>query len=122
MRAGVTIHARCVRPGHEVVLSFDYHDEQSPRQLFAAGVPMSIATRFGERTKDGPFEFVALFLNDPTGYWFTESEEGKDAIEILDYVMARHRIDPRRVYLTGVSSGGAGYSSTRSRTWGGGRP
>ena len=29
-------------------------------------------------------------------------------MEVLDYVIKRHRIDPDRVYLTGISNGGSG--------------
>lgn len=84
------------------------YGERSPRQLFAAGLPVSIATRFGEGKKNGAFEFVALFLNDPSGYWSANSKEVDAALEVLDYVMVRHSIDRRRVYLTGASSGGGG--------------
>ncbi|OWK36631.1 prolyl oligopeptidase family serine peptidase [Fimbriiglobus ruber] len=101
-------HFRGQRGPFPLIVYLHGWGERNPNSLFSAGLPLSIATRFGEGTKNGRFEFVALFLNDPSGYWDPDTQEGKDAIEVLDYVITRHRIDPQRVYLTGASSGGAG--------------
>jgi dienelactone hydrolase len=82
--------------------------ERTPQRLFAEGLPLAIATRFGEGKTNGRLDYMVLFLHDPTAYWHADSKAGKDAIEVLDFVMERHHIDPKQVYLTGVSMGGSG--------------
>jgi predicted esterase len=82
--------------------------ERTSDRIFDAGLPHSIAFRFGEHTENGPFPFIALFPIDRTGQWQAESPEVKAAMTVVDHVIRRHQIDPTRVYLTGFSSGGNG--------------
>jgi predicted esterase len=82
--------------------------ERTKARLFKAGLPLSISRQFGPNNPNGAFEFVAFFPIDPTGKWETGSGEVEDAMMALDYVIGRHRIDPARVYLTGISNGGMG--------------
>jgi predicted esterase len=84
------------------------YGERTKAKLFKAGLPLSIAKAFGPNKPNGPFEFIAFFPIDPTGKWETGSFEVEDAMRALDYVIGRHRIDPARVYLTGISNGGMG--------------
>jgi predicted esterase len=76
--------------------------------VFSVGVPNYIAHHFGEPADNNRFEFVAFFPIDPTGKWRTGTPEVEDAMKALDYVIVRHHIDPKRVYLTGLSAGGSG--------------
>jgi predicted peptidase len=77
--------------------------------VFAAGLAQAIVLRFGEQTPNGRFEFAAFFPTDPEGMWAPERREAMHGVmEALDHVIQRHRIDPKRVYLTGHSSGGDG--------------
>jgi predicted esterase len=84
------------------------YGERNKRAIFGAGLPRAIAQRFGKNTPNGEFEFVAFFPIDPTGMWQPESFEVEEIMKALNYVIVRHHIDPMRVYLTGVSSGGDG--------------
>ena len=52
-----------------------------------------------------PFVCVAPQCQDQ---WRYQSEENHRAIAILDDVIRRYNVDPDRIYLTGVSSGGTG--------------
>lgn len=76
--------------------------------MLTQGLPRAIASRFGEGTKNGRFEFVALFPIEPRSEWFPGTPEVDGVLQVVDYVVRRHRIDPDRVYLTGVSAGGSG--------------
>lgn len=40
--------------------------------------------------------------------WAADSEDMKAALEALDQVAKRHKVDPTRIYLTGLSMGGGG--------------
>jgi predicted esterase len=84
------------------------YGERTKDKLFTLSLSRSIATQFGEHTRNGRFEFVVFFPIDPTGYWEARAPEVEDAMKALDYVIQRHRIDPARVYLTGISNGGSG--------------
>lgn len=84
------------------------YGERTKGKIFSAGVPLSVATRFGERSKHGRFEFVAFCPIDSTGQWWPGTPEVDNAMRVLDYIIKRHRIDPDRVYLTGISNGGSG--------------
>jgi predicted esterase len=76
--------------------------------VFSVGVAHYIAGHFDGHIGNSQFEFVALFPIDPEGKWETDAQGVEDAMKVLDYVIKRHHIDPARVYLTGISSGGSG--------------
>src|SRR5579875_194082 len=84
------------------------YGERTKWRIFKAGLPAAIAQRFGTNKPNGHFPFVAFFPIDPTGHWQAGSDEVERTMATLDYVIARHRIDPSRVYLTGHSAGGSG--------------
>lgn len=89
-------------------------DQQWPLILFLHGA--------GERgdnldlvKKHGPpkivdqkpdFPFVVISPQCPADSWWTE--EGDALIALLDDILAHYRVDPDRVYLTGLSMGGFG--------------
>ena len=59
------------------------------------------------RIADGDdFPFVIVAPQCPAGSYWTLELEALNAL--LDDVLARYRVDPSRVYLTGLSMGGAG--------------
>lgn len=84
------------------------YGQRTKSTIFTVGLPGSIASQFGPNSRNGPFEFVAFFPIDSTGQWQTGSAEVEDAMRVLDDVIERHRIDPARVYLTGLSNGANG--------------
>jgi poly(3-hydroxybutyrate) depolymerase len=55
--------------------------------------------------------FIVVCPQGPTGHWSARSEESQRALEILGAVEKELNVDPKRIILTGVSSGGSG-------TWG----
>ena len=91
-----------------------FQEEQGPFPLitFLAGygerngnLKIGLAPFIRQHVKDGGrFEFVAFF---PTQIGLSK---GPRTIEMLDYVIKKHRIDPDRITLTGHSQGG-------SRVW-----
>lgn len=76
-------------------------------EIFFRGLFQSLSARLNN-PKYARFGFVVYFAFDPTGLWETGSAEVENAMQALDYVIDRHHIDPDRVYLTGISSGGTG--------------
>jgi predicted esterase len=84
------------------------YGERTKARIFKAGLPLAIAQRFGTNKPNGHFQFIAFFPIDPTGRWEAGSTEVERVMLALDYVIADHRIDPSRVYLTGLSAGGSG--------------
>lgn len=52
--------------------------------------------------------FIVLCPQGRTGSWSPESEDGREVLAILAVVQREFKVDPRRVVLTGVSSGGLG--------------
>jgi predicted esterase len=88
-----------------LIIFLQGYGERGIKGVFGAGLSQSIVLRFGEHMPNGRFEFAAFFPTDPEGMWRLEPAEMDGVIKALDYVIKRHRIDPRRVYLTGHSSG-----------------
>ncbi len=84
------------------------YGERTKWRIFKAGLPAAIAQRFGTNKPNGIFPFVAFFPIDPTGRFQAGSVEVENIMQTLEYVIGRHRIDPARVYLTGISAGGSG--------------
>ncbi len=63
-----------------------------------------------ENRKD--FPFIVVSPQCPTGDWWTDKVEV--LINLLDDIVARYKVDKKRVYLTGLSMGGYGTWSLAS--------
>jgi predicted peptidase len=92
-------------------------DKEYPLILFLHGagetgtdgrkqVKVGLGKAIGKREKT--FEFLAIFPQSQKGGWKADSAEGKRALAILDEVQKDYKVDPKRIYLTGLSMGGAG--------------
>jgi pimeloyl-ACP methyl ester carboxylesterase len=73
----------------------------------AGGSGSRAAIRDGLR-KGQRFDFLAVFPHGRTGSWAASSEDHELVLAVLDEVMDHYAVDRRRVYLTGLSSGGTG--------------
>jgi predicted peptidase len=60
------------------------------------------------RKQEKTFPFLALFPQTRRWDWDVNAEDSRLALAILDEVAQTYRVDPKRVYLTGMSSGGDG--------------
>lgn len=102
-----------VQLGYLVYLPKDYEDRESwPLLLFLHGA--------GERGEDleqvkkhGPpkliaqgeaFPFVVISPQCPSGRWWEPTE----LVALLDEIASKYKVDPDRVYVTGLSMGGFG--------------
>jgi predicted peptidase len=63
------------------------------------------------KRQEKSFEFLTIFPQSRHRTWRPDSEDGRRALDIMAEVRKEYRIDPARVYLTGLSMGGYG-------TWG----
>jgi predicted peptidase len=70
-------------------------------------VGLARAIRDGLR-KGQRFNFLALFPHGRTGSWAAGSEDHELVLTVLDDAMDHYAVDRRRIYLTGLSSGGTG--------------
>lgn len=78
------------------------------------------------RTREQTFPFLVVFpqaqdrVPATHGSWLPGQPDGNRALAILDAVRADYRIDPRRVYLTGISVGATGVwqlAAARPTAW-----
>ncbi len=69
-----------------------------------ARVGLGKAIRDNEKT----FPFLVVFPQSQKRSWRADSEDGKRALAILAEVEKSYKVDPKRVYLTGLSMGGFG--------------
>ena len=72
---------------------------ETGRQYTAVGLPPSL-----EFQKDG-FGFFVLCPQGRSGSWDLTKDDGRRALELVAAVQKEYRIDPKRIYLSGVSSG-----------------
>jgi predicted esterase len=101
-------HLQGQRGPFPLIVYLHGYGERTKWRIFKAGLPAAIAQRFGINKPNGIFPFVAFFPIDPTGHFQAGSVEVENIMQTLDYVIGRHRIDPARIYLTGISAGGSG--------------
>jgi predicted esterase len=79
------------------------------QQYLAVGLPPAV-----ERRKDS-FGFIVLCPQGHSGGWSADGEDAVRAMELLDRVEGEYNVDPKRIYLTGLSSGGAGVWNMATR-------
>ncbi len=78
-------------------------------QYLRVGFPPAIKRR------EADFDFIAICPQGHTGAWWPEGDDAIRAMEILARVESEYNVDRRRVYLTGLSSGGAGVWALAAR-------
>lgn len=69
-----------------------------------AAVGLGPAIRKEEKT----FPFIAVFPQSQKRTWQAGSDDAKRALDILAEVQKQYKVDPKRIYLTGLSMGGYG--------------
>jgi poly(3-hydroxybutyrate) depolymerase len=90
------------RPYPLILFLHGYGDRGVRGQQFTAvGLPPAL-----ESQKHGCGFFV-LCPQGQSGFWHPEGDDTRRAMELLDAVQREYRIDPARIYLSGLSSGGA---------------
>lgn len=60
------------------------------------------------KRREEKFQFIVVFPQSQKRTWKADSEDGKRALAILDEVKKQYKVDEKRIYLTGLSMGGAG--------------
>jgi predicted peptidase len=60
------------------------------------------------KKQEKSFGFITVFPQAHSPNWKADSSDGKRAMAILDEVMSQYKVNPKRVYLTGLSMGGYG--------------
>lgn len=71
-------------------------------------MPVEVGLGPAIRKNEKLFPFIAIFPQSEKRTWRAESEDGKRAMAILAEVEKDYKVDPKRVYLTGLSMGGYG--------------
>ena len=67
------------------------------------------------KRQEKAFGFITVFPQSQHRTWKADSEDGRRAVDILAEVRHGYRIDPERIYLTGLSLGGYGTWSLATR-------
>jgi len=60
------------------------------------------------KKRDKDFPCIVVFPQSQKRTWKADSDDSKRALQILELVQKEYKIDPKRVYLTGLSMGGYG--------------
>jgi len=60
------------------------------------------------KKQEKEFPFIAVFPQSQKRTWHADSDDAKRALAILSAVQKEYKVDPKRVYLTGLSMGGYG--------------
>ena len=74
------------------------------------GTKMPVEVGIGPAIKDQEktFPFITVIPQSQNRTWKADSDDGKMALAMLDAVLKEYKTDPQRIYLTGLSMGGAG--------------
>ncbi|MHC5537826.1 hypothetical protein ACYOEI_06310 [Singulisphaera rosea] len=75
---------------------------ESGRQYIAVGVPAIL------KSLEDEFDTFVLCPQGRSGSWEIDGDDARKAIELLDAIGGMYRVDPNRIYLSGISSGGRG--------------
>jgi predicted peptidase len=60
------------------------------------------------RKQEKTFPCIVIFPQSQDRSWRAESKDGKRAMAILAEIEGKYKVDPKRIYLTGLSMGGMG--------------
>jgi poly(3-hydroxybutyrate) depolymerase len=58
--------------------------------------------------QEATFDMIAVFPESATGFWDADSADLVKALHVLEEVQKSYRVDPDRIYLTGMSRGAFG--------------
>lgn len=71
-------------------------------------MPVEVGISPAIKKREKTFPFITIIPQAPRFGWGAGSEGAKMALGILDQVEKEYSVDPKRVYLTGLSMGGMG--------------
>lgn len=96
------------RPYPMIVFLHGYGDAgRTGRQFTAVGLPFLLGYR--------EIDFLVLCPQAHDGDWAPGGDDARRAMELIDVVSTRYRVDPDRVALTGLSTGGTGVWNLAAR-------
>lgn len=84
----------------------------NPPKKLPAGVPSKTPVEVGigphVRMREKTFPALVIIPRAEDPIWAADNANGKRALAMLDEVTKEYKVDPQRVYLTGLSMGGFG--------------
>jgi predicted peptidase len=110
------------KDGHEikyvVFVPADYKaDNPCPLILFLHGagetkggtrMPVEVGIGPAIRKREKTFPFITVIPQAQSRGWRADGPSARMALAILEEVQKQYKVDPKRIYLTGLSMGGAG--------------
>ncbi|HKB35517.1 MAG TPA: hypothetical protein VKD72_03625, partial [Gemmataceae bacterium] len=101
-----------------VFVPHDYKGDQPyPLILFLHGAgetkggskqPVEVGIGTAIKKREKTFPFITIIPQAQTRGWQAEGANAKMALAMLEDVQKEYKVDPKRVYLTGLSMGGFG--------------
>jgi pimeloyl-ACP methyl ester carboxylesterase len=74
--------------------------DRTNRMYTEVGLPFTLKYR--------SIDFLVLCPQGRSGFWVADGDDSRRAMELLATVQREYRVDPKRISLTGLSSGGEG--------------
>lgn len=78
----------------------DRRNSPTDRMYAEVGLPFTLKYR--------SIDFLVLCPQGLSGYWQADGDDARRALELLASVQKQYRVDPKRISLAGLSSGGSG--------------
>src|SRR5271165_6693278 len=101
-----------------VFVPHDYKgDKEYPLILFLHGAgetkggkqqPVAVGIGPAIKKREKTFPFIVVIPQSQKRTWQADSPDAQRALAILDEVQKAYKVDPKRIYLTGLSMGGFG--------------
>jgi len=101
-----------------VFVPLDYKgDNPYPTILFLHGAgetkggtkpPVEVGIGPAIKKREKTFPFITIIPQSQKRSWQADGEDAQRALAILDDVQKEYKVDPKRIYLTGLSMGGFG--------------